>query len=102
MKGESISCGSIEHFVVAPIFVVVGVGLFGLICFILTIAVTWLYCKIFSKAGYCWALGLLTLVPIVNVIMLCILGIGDWPVLRELRRLKQEANAKAGAPGQMS
>jgi uncharacterized membrane protein len=67
---------------------------------ILAIAVTWLYCRIFSKAGYCWALGLLTLVPIVNVVMLCVLGLSDWPVLKELRRLKQQAEEKADSSQQ--
>ena len=61
---------------------------------ILTIVVTWLYCRIFSKAGYCWALGLLTLVPIVNVVMICVLALGDWPVLSELRGLKQQVQPK--------
>ena len=48
-----------------------------------------LWCKIFSKAGYCWALGLLLLVPFGNLILLLILAFGDWPILRELRQLKQ-------------
>ncbi len=65
-----------------------------LTCIILSIVFIWLYCRIFSKAGYCWALGLLMLVPIVNVVMLCILALGDWPVLIELRGLKQQAQSK--------
>lgn len=44
---------------------------------------------IFRKAGYSWALGLLMLVPIVNIIMIFVLAFGDWPVRRELRQLKQ-------------
>jgi len=74
-----------------PIFVMV-ITAFGLLVgLILTIAIIWIYCKIFAKAGYCWALGLLMMVPIVNIIMLCVLAMGDWPVLRELRQLKQQA-----------
>ena len=49
-----------------------------------------LFCKIFSKAGYCWALGLLMLVPIVNIIMLFVLALADWPIQKEIRLLKQK------------
>jgi uncharacterized membrane protein YhaH (DUF805 family) len=49
-------------------------------------------CKIFSKAGYSWALGLLMLIPIVNIIMAFFLAFADWPVRRELRSLKQKQN----------
>ena len=43
-------------------------------------------CKIFAKAGYCWALGLLMFVPIANIIMAFILAFGEWPIYRQLRR----------------
>ena len=46
-------------------------------------------CMIFHKAGYSWAMGLLMLVPIANIIMIFVLAFGDWPVRRELRQLKQ-------------
>ena len=46
-------------------------------------------CKIFSKAGYGWALGLLMIIPIVNLIMLFVLGFSQWPMQRELELLKQ-------------
>lgn len=52
-----------------------------------------IFCKIFSKAGYSWALGLLMLVPIANIIMPFVLAFGDWPICRELRRLKEQAQA---------
>ena len=51
-------------------------------------------CKIFSKAGYSWALGLLMLIPILNIIMAFFLAFADWPVQRELRRLKQQQQAE--------
>ena len=50
-------------------------------------------CKIFSNAGYSWALGLLMLIPIVNIIMAFFLAFADWPVNKELRLLKQKQNA---------
>jgi hypothetical protein len=46
-------------------------------------------CKIFAKAGYCWALGLLMFVPIANIIMAFMLAFGEWPIQRQLRRLEQ-------------
>lgn len=64
-----------------------------LISLIVTILMVWAYCKIFSKAGYHWALGLLMLIPIANVIMPLVLAFGDWPILKELRALKQPEQA---------
>ena len=61
--------------------------LMGLIVLIIKILI---FCKIFSKAGYCWALGLLMLVPIANIIMPFVLAFGDWPIQKELRLLKQQ------------
>ncbi len=49
-------------------------------------------CKIFANAGYSWALGLLMLIPIVNIIMMFYLAFADWPVNKELRLLKQKQN----------
>ena len=46
-------------------------------------------CKIFAKAGYCWALGLLMFVPIANIIMIFMLAFGEWPIQRKLRQLEQ-------------
>lgn len=47
---------------------------------------TW---KIFSKAGYPGILSLLILVPLLNVVVWCFLGFSEWPVLKELRVLRQ-------------
>jgi uncharacterized membrane protein YhaH (DUF805 family) len=52
-------------------------------------------CKIFSNAGYSWALGLLMLIPIVNIIMIFYLAFADWPVRKELRELKQRLSNTA-------
>ena len=74
----------------------VGLFIFTFICFVflLAFAVNILYviafCKIFQKAGFNWALGLLMLVPIANLIMPFVLGFGDWPIEKELRALKQK------------
>ena len=49
-----------------------------------------IFCKIFYKAGYSWALGLLMLVPIANIIMLFVLAFAEWPNERELRSFRQQ------------
>ncbi len=62
-----------------------------LIVVLMSVAVSVIiYCMIFHKAGFHWALGLLTLVPIGGIVMLCILAFCDWPVQKELRQLKQK------------
>ena len=95
-------CGNIQNWGVAPAIIIGFAAFTLLISAFVTIAVTWLYCRIFSKAGYNWVLGLLTLIPILNIIMLCILGLGDWPVLAELRRLRKQATANEGTVNQAS
>ena len=54
------------------------------------------YWKIFSKAGYSGALGLLMFVPIANLVVLCVLAFGEWPIYRELNQLRQMAAARYG------
>ena len=82
------SAFNFEHYppMFTAIFIVFAI-LMGLIVLIIKILI---YCKIFSKAGYCWALGLLMLVPIANIIMPFVLAFGDWPIQKELRLLKQQ------------
>ncbi|MCF7955146.1 MAG: hypothetical protein K9M75_05035 [Phycisphaerae bacterium] len=48
------------------------------------------YCKICSKTGYHWALGLLMFVPIANLILPLILAFSEWPIHRELRACKRQ------------
>lgn len=67
--------------------------LLGLIVAIITALI---FCKIFSKAGYSWALGLLMLVPIANIIMPFVLAFGDWPIQKKLRQLKQQQKNTTG------
>jgi len=72
--------------IIVGIFAVFGI-LFALIVVIIKVLI---FCKIFSKAGYSWALGLLMLVPIANIIMPFILAFADWPIQKEMRLLKQQ------------
>ena len=73
-----------------PVFVVILVTFAIFVALIVTVIKILIYCKVFSKAGYCWALGLLMLVPIANIVMPFILAFADWPIQKELRALKQQ------------
>jgi len=62
-------------------------AIFGLILIVFAVIVYW---RIFSKAGYSGAMGLLMFVPIANIIVLCILAFGQWPIYKELNYLRQQ------------
>ena len=75
---------------VVPV-VVAGMGIVMMIFSLVMITITiFAFCKIFSKAGYHWAMGLIMFIPVGNLIMLLILAFGDWPILKELRALKTQ------------
>lgn len=59
-----------------------------LIALALNIAYIVAFCKICSKAGYSWALGLLMLVPIANIILPLYLGFAEWPIERQFRGVR--------------
>ena len=62
--------------------------IFSLVAIIFAVVIYW---RIFSKAGYSGALGILMLIPIINIVMLCILAFGQWPIYKELNYLRQQA-----------
>jgi hypothetical protein len=71
---------------------------FSVIMIIFAVVIWW---KIFSKAGYSGAMGLLMFIPIVNLIALLILAFGEWPIQREVQMLRQQlAQQSQGYPGQ--
>ncbi len=75
----------------APGFIILLLIMFGIFVGLIVVAIKVLiFCKIFSKAGYSWALGLLILVPIANIIMAFYLAFADWPVQKEVRQLRQQ------------
>ncbi len=77
----------------APLLVFILAAL--VIVVVMVSAVTALtFCKIFAKAGYHWALGLLVLVPVVGTIPPLYLAFADWPVQRDLRRLQQQVGER--------
>jgi hypothetical protein len=61
--------------------------IFGVIAIVFAVIIYW---RIFSKAGYSGAMGLLMFVPIANIIVLCILAFGNWPIYKELNYLRQQ------------
>jgi hypothetical protein len=74
----------------APVFVIL-LMMFGIFFALIVVAIKALiFCKIFSKAGFSWALGLLILVPIANIIIAFYLAFADWPVQKEVRQLRQQ------------
>jgi len=79
-----------NHSDMEPVFTVFLVMFVIFVALIVTAIKLLIICKIFSKAGFCWALGLLFLVPIANIVMAFYLAFADWPVQKELRQLKQQ------------
>ena len=84
------NCCGIPGCAMIPVVVLFLVAFALFACLIVTLIKTWIYCMIFHKAGYNWAWGLLTLVPIASIIMKLMLALGDWPALKELRQLRQQ------------
>jgi hypothetical protein len=74
-------------------------GVFGcsliILFLVLAVMVWW---KIFAKAGYGGAFGLLMLIPVVNLVMICILAFGKWPVLREVEELRRQVRSTPQSP----
>jgi heme/copper-type cytochrome/quinol oxidase subunit 2 len=59
----------------------------GVVVLLFLFSIWW---KIFKKAGYSGALGLLMFVPVINFIMLLILAFSKWPIQRQLEQLQQQ------------
>ncbi len=80
-----------------PVFLIVLIGVFALFAVVASLISALIFCRIFSKAGYHWALGLLTLIPVINMLVPFFLAFADWPAQKELRELQQRLGI---APGQ--
>ena len=80
---------------IAPVFVILFTTFMVFTALIVVAIKVLIFCKIFSKAGYSWALGLLILVPVANIIMAFFLAFADWPIRKQLRSLKQQQKPKA-------
>src|SRR5210317_172445 len=77
----------------SPEFGICFIAIILLVSLIILAVTVLVYCKIFSKAGYHWAMGLIALVPLGNLILLLILAFGQWPVHRELEALRRSQMA---------
>jgi len=55
----------------------------------------WIAWTIASKAGYSGALSLLLLIPLVNLVVILIFALSDWPVHQQIRQLR----ASGESPG---
>jgi ABC-type spermidine/putrescine transport system permease subunit II len=60
------------------------VALFAVTLIVLAIA----FCQLYRKTGFSGAIGLLMLVPLVNLGVALYLAFAEWPVLAELARVK--------------
>lgn len=58
---------------------------------IFVVVVIWVvpFWKTFSKAGYPGVLALTMFVPLVNIAVIYWFGFSQWPVLKELKALRQ-------------
>jgi heme/copper-type cytochrome/quinol oxidase subunit 2 len=80
----------------SPVFLIVLISCAIFVILFLALMVVGTICcwKIFKKAGYSGALGLLFLLsliiwPVGELVVLFMLAFGKWPVLQELNRLKE-------------
>ena len=71
--------------------------LIGIVIIVFAVIIWW---KIFAKAGYSGAMGLLMFVPIANLIVLLILAFGQWPIHKELNYLRQQVGRNPQFLGQ--
>ncbi|MHC4630132.1 MAG: hypothetical protein ACYS9C_02540 [Planctomycetota bacterium] len=75
---------------IGPVFLMLLITFIFFVALIVAAIKVLIFCKIFSKAGYCWAFGLLILVPVANIIAAFFLAFADWPIRKQLRLLKQQ------------
>jgi uncharacterized membrane protein YhaH (DUF805 family) len=91
---SSTGCGGVPNVfaIIFAIFIMFTV----LALTIVSIVIWWKICR---KAGFSGWLALLLLVPAGNLILGVALAFMDWPVLRELRALKQAQATGGQEPG---
>jgi len=68
-----------------------GLGILGFISILIGIfcAIFWiiLWWVIFKKAGYSasFLLGVLMMIPLINIVLFLIFALGEWPILRQIK-----------------
>jgi hypothetical protein len=63
-------------------------GLAELVIIVVAVLCVWAYWRIFTKAGYPGAMSIMMVIPLLNVVMLFFLAFSEWPVLKELKALR--------------
>ena len=87
---------AVPHFErAAPVFTGCFLVFAILFSLLVTALMVWMYCRIFSKAGYSWALGLLSAVPIANVVIVVFLAFANWPIEQRLSQLQGSLDGAA-------
>ena len=87
MNSQSVSPEQAVPVIFSCVFIFIGLAL----C-ILQVVV---FCKIYARAGYSWAMGLLMLIPVVNFVMMLILAFSEWPIQKQVRQLQQQIATQA-------
>ena len=91
----AVGLGEVEPAII--VFAIIAVAVLVIFALIMTILMVWAFCRIFKKAGYSWAWGLLWLVPVGNVIAPLMLAFGEWPIHKEMQKLKEQDAPNGGA-----
>lgn len=91
---EAANEGSIAALAVIP-FILLGLLYIALIVFMF-----YVYGKIVGRSGYPWTWVFVMLVPIFNIVMLCMFAFKEWPIQRELAQTRQQLHALQAATGQ--
>ncbi len=69
----------IESLGISEIYIILGIA----------ILIVWPFWRIFKKAGYHGALGLLMVIPLLNLVMILFLAFADWPSHKNGPQVKQ-------------
>ena len=79
------TCADMAPLMALP-FVIVFFAMGGLFVVAAILFKVFLWWRVFSKAGYNGAFGLLILAPFGTLIMLCILAFSEWPKAKQLQQ----------------
>jgi len=74
--------------------VIEALGMMGIVSIVIGVclAIFWavMWWVIFQKAGYStpFLLGILMIIPIINIILFLVFALGEWPILRKQSDIK--------------
>ena len=105
MAASSVTCGTDANgqpvCTSVPAGAWAGLGIFLFIYLAIFVVMIVAYVKIISKAGYSGWWVLIGIVPFVNIVFFLVFAFSEWPVLKEVRLLRQQAagGSPYGRPG---